>query len=64
MKSMLIAALAALVLALPVRAQTRWVGATAYPEGNYHTQNLRQFLAEVEQATGGKLAVQLHTNAS
>lgn len=64
MKSMLVAALAALVLALPARAQTRWVGATAYPEGNYHTQNLRQFLAEVEQATGGKLAVQLHTNAS
>ena len=64
MQRMLVAVLAALCLTMPALAQTRWVGATAYPESNYHTQNLRQFLADVEKATGGRLTVQLHTNAS
>ena len=45
-------------------AQTRWQMATPYPDGNFHTRNIREFLAEVEQATGGKLAVQVHSNAS
>jgi TRAP-type C4-dicarboxylate transport system substrate-binding protein len=61
---MLIAALTTLTLVTPALAQTRWVGATAYPDSNYHTQNLREFLRDVEQATGSKLAVQLHTNGS
>lgn len=57
---------AAAALARPgvARAQTRWVMATAYPDGNYHTRNIRQFLSESEQASGGKLAVQLHSNAA
>jgi TRAP-type transport system periplasmic protein len=45
-------------------AQTRWQMATPYPDGNFHTRNIREFLSEVEQATGGKLTVQLHSNAS
>jgi TRAP-type transport system periplasmic protein len=45
-------------------AQTRWQMATPYPDGNFHTRNIRDFLAEVEQATSGKLAVQMHSNAS
>ncbi|MBX9702120.1 MAG: TRAP transporter substrate-binding protein [Acetobacteraceae bacterium] len=56
-----LAALAAPGLA---RAQTRWVMASAYPDGNYHTQNIRRFLTETEQASGGKLAVQFHSNAA
>src|SRR5918997_1035807 len=66
-----VAALAAALLgwlAAPppeARAQgTRWQMASAYPEGNFHTQNIRQFLGEVERATGGRLSVQLHANAS
>ena len=62
------AALSALAIASTVpavgAAQTRWQMATPYPDGNFHTRNIREFLAEVEQATGGKLAVQLHSNAS
>jgi TRAP-type C4-dicarboxylate transport system substrate-binding protein len=64
------AALAAPALGLlaatgPVaRGQTRWQMASAYPDGNFHTRNIREFLAEVERATGGRLAVQLHSNAS
>jgi TRAP-type C4-dicarboxylate transport system substrate-binding protein len=61
---MLIAALTALAIAPPVSAQTRWVAATAYPDSNYHTQNLREFLRDVEQTTGRTLAVQVHTNGS
>lgn len=45
-------------------AQTRWQMATPYPDGNFHTVNIREFLKEVEQATGGKLTVQVHSNAS
>lgn len=38
--------------------------ATPYPDANYHTQTIRWFLAEVERLAPGKLAVQLHSNAS
>ncbi len=64
MRRRLMVALPALTLAAPALAQTRWVAATAYPESNYHTQNLREFLRDVEQSTGGRLAVQVHTNGS
>ncbi len=46
------------------RAQARWQMATPYPDGNFHTRNIRDFVAEVEKATGGKLAVQVHSSAS
>jgi TRAP-type C4-dicarboxylate transport system substrate-binding protein len=45
-------------------AQTKWQMATAYPDGNFHTKNIREFCADIEQTTGGKLQVQLHSNAS
>jgi TRAP-type C4-dicarboxylate transport system substrate-binding protein len=57
-------AVASSMPAVGAAAQTRWQMATPYPDGNFHTRNIREFLAEVEQATGGKLAVQLHSNAS
>ncbi|WP_135466515.1 TRAP transporter substrate-binding protein [Crenalkalicoccus roseus] len=46
------------------RAQTRWQMATPYPDGNFHTRNIREMVAEVEQATGGRLSIQVHSNAS
>lgn len=58
-----LAALAALVAA-PVQAQTKWAFATPYPEGNFHTVNIKQFIQEIEQGSGGKLTIQLHANAS
>jgi TRAP-type C4-dicarboxylate transport system substrate-binding protein len=61
---MFLALAAILAFALPSHAQTRWVMATPYPEGNYHTQTIRYFLSEVEKAAPGKLQVQLHPNAS
>jgi TRAP-type C4-dicarboxylate transport system substrate-binding protein len=46
------------------QAQARWQCATAYPDGNFHTRNLKQMFEEVAQATGGALQVTMHTNAS
>jgi TRAP-type C4-dicarboxylate transport system substrate-binding protein len=45
-------------------AQTRWQMATPYPDGNFHTRNIRSFLDEVQGASGGRLAVQVHSNGS
>jgi TRAP-type C4-dicarboxylate transport system substrate-binding protein len=59
-------ALAALAFAsaLPALAQTTWDVPSAYPANNFHTENLQQFANDVDQATGGKLKLQLHPNAS
>ena len=54
----------AFAFALPAAAQTRWDLPTAYPANNFHTENLQQFVSDVDKATGGKLKVQLHPNAS
>ena len=55
---------AALALATTVSAQTKWDLPSAYPESNFHTQNLDQFAKDVDQATGGKLKITVHSNAS
>ena len=51
-------------LAGPAAAQTKWDLPSAYPATNFHTENLQQFANEVEKASGGKLKIQLHPNAS
>ncbi|MGH7004340.1 MAG: TRAP transporter substrate-binding protein DctP, partial [Alphaproteobacteria bacterium] len=45
-------------------AQTKWDLPTAYPANNFHTENIAEFAKEVEQATGGKLKIQIHAAAS
>ncbi len=59
-----LAAPALLAAAGPALAQQRWQMASAYPDGNFHTRNIRDFLGEVEKDTGGRVAIQLHSNAS
>ncbi|MCO6415613.1 TRAP transporter substrate-binding protein [Siccirubricoccus sp. KC 17139] len=59
----LLLALALACTALPAAAQTRWVMATPYAE-NFHTINIRQFIADIEKATNGGLVIQLHSNAT
>ena len=54
----------ALTFALPALAQTKWDLPTAYPANNFHTENLQQFANDVDKASGGKLKIQLHPNAS
>lgn len=46
------------------RAQARWQMATPYADGNFHTRNIRSFVQDIEQAAGGRLAVQIHSNGS
>lgn len=57
---------AALVFSLsaPVSAQTAWNLPAAYSNSNFHTENLIQFAKDVEAATGGKLKITVHGNAS
>jgi TRAP-type C4-dicarboxylate transport system substrate-binding protein len=45
-------------------AQTKWDMPTPYADGNFHTQNIRQFAAEVKAATQGRLDITVHSNAS
>ena len=59
-----IAASVGLAAALPAAAQTKWDLPTAYPASNFHTENLQQFATDVEKASGGKLKIQIHANAS
>src|SRR5512135_1549869 len=54
----------AFALALPAAAQTKWDLPSAYPANNFHTENLQQFADDVGKATGGKLKIELHPNAS
>ncbi len=53
-----------LATATAARAQARWQMATPYPDGNFHTRNVRAFLEEVNTATAGRVNVQLHSNAA
>jgi TRAP-type transport system periplasmic protein len=45
-------------------AQTKWDLPTAYPASNFHTENVAQFAKDVDAATGGKLKITVHANAS
>lgn len=57
-------AAAAVVLAGPSLAQTKWDLPAAYPASNFHTETLVQFASDVDKASGGKLKIQVHPNAS
>ena len=54
----------ALALAAPAAAQTKWNLPNAYPADNPHTENLVLFTKDVADATGGKLQIAVHANAS
>jgi TRAP-type C4-dicarboxylate transport system substrate-binding protein len=60
----LLSAAAALALCAAAQAQTKWDLPAAYPATNYHTENLVQFAGDVDKATGGKLKITVHANAS
>jgi TRAP-type C4-dicarboxylate transport system substrate-binding protein len=59
-----LAAAIAIGAAVCANAQTKWDMPTAYPATNFHTENIMQFVADVEKATGGKLKITVHSNAS
>ena len=53
-----------IAVAAPAVAQVKWDLPTAYPATNFHTENITQFANEVDKASGGKLKIQVHPNAS
>ena len=60
----LIAAACAALGSAGALAQTTWDMPTPYPESNFHTENIKQFVADVEKAANGKLKITVHSNAS
>jgi TRAP-type C4-dicarboxylate transport system substrate-binding protein len=61
---LLVSTALALALSSTAMAQTKWDLPAAYPAGNFHTVNLVQFANDVDKATGGKLKITVHANAS
>jgi len=63
----IIAGFAAATLALfatAAAAQTKWDMPTPYPDGNFHTKNIVQFVQDVDKATNGSLKITVHSNGS
>src|SRR5206468_8096257 len=59
----LVAALAT-AFSAAATAQTQWDMPTPYAATNFHTENILQFTNDVDKATGGKLKITVHANAS
>lgn len=55
---------AALALAGTAQAQTKWDMPTPYSDGEFHTINVRQFVADVKKASGGQIDINVHSNGS
>ena len=59
-----VSALAGAVFTAGVAAAESWDMPTPYPEGNFHTKNIRLFAEDVKKQTSGKLEIQVHSGAS
>ncbi len=57
-------ALSSVLVSMPALGQMKWDLPAGYPAANPHTQNLTQFAADVEKASGGKLTITVHPNGS
>jgi TRAP-type C4-dicarboxylate transport system substrate-binding protein len=57
---------AALLAGAPMAAQAgdKWDMPTPYPDGNFHTQNVKQFADDVKKLSDGKLELVVHSGAS
>jgi len=54
------AALSLVLAAGAAQAQVKWDMPTPYPDSNFHTKNIRQFVDEIAKGTGGKLQITVH----
>jgi TRAP-type C4-dicarboxylate transport system substrate-binding protein len=63
MKTLMMAA-AITLTAGAASAQVKWDMPTGYSDGTFQTVNVRQFVADVEKAAPGKLAITVHSNGS
>jgi TRAP-type C4-dicarboxylate transport system substrate-binding protein len=55
-----------LLAGAPMAAQAgdKWDMPTPYPDGNFHTQNVKQFADDVKKLSDGKLELVVHSGAS
>ena len=58
------ASLLATTISFSADAGQKWDMATAYSDGNYHTQLAKQFADAVKTATGGELTITVHSGGS
>lgn len=56
--------LAMLIVAGQAAAAVTWQMPTPYGDSTFHTQNIRQFAKDVEEATGGELKIVVHSAGS
>ncbi len=63
MKTLMMAA-AITLTAGAASAQVKWDMPTGYSDGTFQTVNVRQFVADIEKAAPGKLAITVHSNGS
>jgi TRAP-type C4-dicarboxylate transport system substrate-binding protein len=62
--SKIFAGAVALAFSAVAQSQTKWDMPTPYPDGNFHTKNVREFVEQIAKSTGGKLQIQVHSNGS
>ena len=60
----LLAGTALALAAAGAAAQTKWDMPTGYPAANFHTENIQQFAADIDRASGGKLKITVHPGGS
>ncbi len=63
-RTLLAGAALAAAISTSASAQTVWNMPTPYGDGNFHTQNIRTFAADVERATSGALRITVHSGGS
>ena len=59
-----VAALCAAAFCTAASAQVKWDMPTPYAATNFHTENIAQFVADIDKATHGKLKITVHANGS
>ena len=57
-------AVLAMICATLAMAQTKWDMPTPYPDGEFHTANVKLFAADVGKATNNQLVITVHSNGS
>ncbi|MBP1848823.1 TRAP transporter substrate-binding protein [Rhizobium halophytocola] len=64
MKTIMTAAFAATMTFASTAFAESWDMPTPYPDGNFHTQNVRKFVEEVKTATKGAIDINVHSNGA
>lgn len=60
----MVAAAGLAAFATGASAQVKWDMPTGYSDGTFQTQNVRQFIDDVQRISGNKIAITAHTNGS